>query len=226
LPHDEREPGQVSFLDHLRRVYAIFVPFHAMGMVGMPRRYAQFGEYEFLKNTHPLVMFVTVAAIITAAVQLVFYFQLFLEHVQGPEAGNNPWEATTLEWNIPSPPPHDNFAGVVPEVYRDHTSFGSRRAEDFMMQTEPEGAEVAASLGEEAAMRNGHSTDRVIDTTVGARPRRGNGFRRTAADDATRVATLFASQPIDIVSRLGSHRQHSDALVALASSYMCARLRE
>src|SRR5437764_3350473 len=52
-------------------VYAIFIPFHAMGMVGMPRRYAQFGEYEFLKNTHGLVLFVTVAAIITAGVQIV-----------------------------------------------------------------------------------------------------------------------------------------------------------
>lgn len=150
--------GKFHFWITFVGVYAIFVPFHAMGMVGMPRRYAQFGEYEFLKNTHPLVMFVTVAAIITAAVQLVFYFNFFWSMFKGQKAGDNPWEATTLEWNIPSPPPHDNFAGVVPEVYRGPYEFSVPGApKDFMMQTEPEGAEVAASLGEGSGNGgNGH----------------------------------------------------------------------
>ena len=49
---------------------------HVMGLVGMPRRYAQFTEYEFLKSLHPLVVFVSVAAIITAITQLLFYFNL------------------------------------------------------------------------------------------------------------------------------------------------------
>jgi len=150
--------GKFHFWITFVGVYAIFVPFHAMGMVGMPRRYAQFGEYEFLKNTHPLVMFVTVAAIITAAVQLVFYFNFFWSMFKGQKAGDNPWEATTLEWNIPSPPPHDNFAGVVPEVYRGPYEFSVPGApKDFMMQTEPEAAEVAASLGEGSGNGgNGH----------------------------------------------------------------------
>jgi cytochrome c oxidase subunit 1 len=89
-----------------------------MGMLGMPRRYSNFGEYEFLKGSHGLVLFVTVAAIITVVVQLVFYFNFIWSIFKGKKAPNdNPWEATTLEWTIPSPPPHDNFAGVVPTVY-------------------------------------------------------------------------------------------------------------
>src|SRR5437016_13457550 len=150
--------GKFHFWITFIGVYAIFVPFHAMGMVGMPRRYAQFGEYEFLKNTHGLVLFVTVAAIITAVVQIVFYFNFFWSMFKGQKAGDNPWEATTLEWNIPSPPPHDNFAGVVPEVYRGPYEFSVPGApKDFMMQTEPEGAEVAASVGEGSGNGgNGH----------------------------------------------------------------------
>ena len=135
--------GKFHFWVTFIGVYAIFVPFHAMGMVGMPRRYAQFGEYEFLKNTHGLVLFVTVAAIITAVVQLVFYFNFFWSMFKGKKAGENPWEATTLEWTIPSPPPHDNFAGIVPEVYRGPYEFAvPGAAKDYTMQSEPEGTEI------------------------------------------------------------------------------------
>src|SRR5213595_1095450 len=56
--------GKLHFWITFVGVYAIFVPFHAMGLLGMPRRYARFDEYEFLKNSRSLVMFVTIAAII------------------------------------------------------------------------------------------------------------------------------------------------------------------
>src|SRR6266446_3327426 len=141
--------GKLHFWVTFIGVYCIFVPFHAMGLVGMPRRYANFGEYEFLKNTHSLVLFVTWAAIITAAIQIVFYFNFFWSMFKGAKAGDNPWEATTLEWNTSSPPPHDNFAGVLPVVYRGPYEFAVPGApDDFVMQTEPEGAELGARLGE------------------------------------------------------------------------------
>src|SRR6266581_2003354 len=141
--------GKLHFWITFVGVYAIFVPFHAMGLLGMPRRYAQFTEYEFLKHAPPLVMFVTIAAIITVSVQAVFYFNLVWSIFKGKKAGENPWEATTLEWTTASPPPHDNFAGVVPTVYRGPYEFSVPGApKDFIMQTEPEGVEVAAGLGE------------------------------------------------------------------------------
>src|SRR6266446_1546680 len=141
--------GKLHFWVTFLGVYAIFVPFHAMGMLGMPRRYAQFGEYEFLKHSHPLVQFVTVAAIITAAVQIVFYFNFFWSMFKGKKATDNPWEATTLEWTTATPPPHDNFAGVIPTVHRGPYEFSVPGApKDFIMQNEPEAAEVAATLGD------------------------------------------------------------------------------
>jgi cytochrome c oxidase subunit I len=120
-----------------------------MGLVGMPRRYASFTEYEFLKNTPPLVLFVTIAAIITVAVQAVFYFNIVWSLFKGKKASDNPWEATTLEWTTATPPPHDNFAGIPPTVYRGPYEFSVPGAvKDFVMQTEPEGVEIAAGLRE------------------------------------------------------------------------------
>ena len=139
--------GKIHFWITFVGVYCIFVPMHTMGMVGMPRRYAQFTEYEFLKTLHPLVVFVSVVAIITVLTQLLFYFNLIWSIFRGKRAGDNPWEATTLEWTTASPPPHDNFAGIAPTVYRGPYEFAVPGApNDFVMQTEP-GAEVTSGNG-------------------------------------------------------------------------------
>ncbi len=131
--------GKIHFWITFLGVYAIFVPFHAMGLLGMPRRYSQFTEYEFLKRSHGLVAFVTVAAIITVVAQVLFYFNFFWSIFKGAPAGENPWEATSLEWVIPSPPPHDNFAGVVPSVYHGPYEFSVPGApNDFILQTDGE----------------------------------------------------------------------------------------
>jgi cytochrome c oxidase subunit I len=143
--------GRIHFWITFVGVYAIFVPFHTMGIRGMPRRFSSFGEYEFLRNVDPLVMLVTIAAIITISAQLLFYFNVFWSMFKGEKAGDNPWEATTLEWNTTSPPPHDNFAGVLPTVYHGPYEFAVPGApKDFVMQTDIE-AEVPDSDG-----HNGH----------------------------------------------------------------------
>jgi cytochrome c oxidase subunit I len=151
--------GRIHFWITFVGVYSIFVPMHIMGIVGMPRRYSRFAEngqqiYLFLENLHPLVLFVTVAAVITFATQFIFFFNLFWSMFKGKKCTvNNPWEATTLEWATTSPPPHDNFAGVPPVVYRGAYEFAVPGApKDFIMQTEPDGAAEV----EEVASGNGH----------------------------------------------------------------------
>jgi len=145
--------GKLHFWVTFVGVYCIFVPMHTMGIAGMPRRYAQFTEYEFLKSLHPLVVFVSIAAIFTVIVQLIFYFNLFWSIFKGKKADANPWGATTLEWITDSPPPHDNFAGVLPTVYRGPYEFAVPGApNDFVMQTEPEPGEGDGGVG-----GNGHN---------------------------------------------------------------------
>jgi cytochrome c oxidase subunit I len=145
--------GKIHFWITFVGVYCIFVPMHTMGIAGMPRRFAQFTEYEYLKSLHPLVVFVSIAAIITVLTQFLFYFNLVWSLIKGKKATENPWEATTLEWNTPSPPPHDNFAGVLPTVYRGPYEFAVPGApKDFTMQADPEPIEVSAGEGS----GNGH----------------------------------------------------------------------
>jgi cytochrome c oxidase subunit I len=143
--------GRIHFWVTFIGVYSIFVPMHVMGLVGMPRRYSQFTEYEFLKGLHPLVLFVSVAAVITITAQLLFYFNLIWSFFKGKRAGDNPWEATTLEWSTSTPPPHDNFAGVLPTVYHGPYEYAVPGApNDFVMQTDA-GADVTGGNG-----HNGH----------------------------------------------------------------------
>jgi cytochrome c oxidase subunit 1 len=145
--------GKIHFWITFVGVYCIFVPMHTMGMVGMPRRYSEFGQYEFLARLHPLVIFVSIAAIITVITQFLFYFNLVWSVFKGKKASDNPWEATTLEWTTASPPPHDNFAGVLPVVYRGPYEFAVPGApNDYVMQTEPDASEQAQGVG-----GNGHN---------------------------------------------------------------------
>jgi cytochrome c oxidase subunit 1 len=140
--------ARIHFWPTLIGVYAIFIPMHAMGLVGVPRRYSQFYEiingkvefiYHFNGPAYVLIHFVTWAAIITVAAQSVFIFNFFWSMFKGKKASDNPWEATTLEWTTATPPPHDNFGGRVPTVYRGAYEYGVPGApEDYVMQTTPD----------------------------------------------------------------------------------------
>ena len=119
-------------------VNAIFIPMHLMGVMGQLRRYAQSTEFKFLEPLQPYQEFVSVAAFITAAAQIIFLVNFFWSMFKGRKASNNPWEATTLEWTISSPPPHDNFAGNIPVVNHSPYEYGVPGGpRDFVMQTDP-----------------------------------------------------------------------------------------
>jgi cytochrome c oxidase subunit 1 len=131
--------GKIHFWITFVGVYAIFMPMHFLGMEGNPRRYADLTGFDFLEPLLPLHLFISVAAFITIAAQLMFLVNLFWSLFWGEKAGMNPWECTTLEWGIPSPPPHDNFGGKVPVVYHGAYEYSvPGAAEDFTMQTAPE----------------------------------------------------------------------------------------
>jgi cytochrome c oxidase subunit 1 len=130
--------GKVHFWLTLIGVYAIFMPMHFLGVSGGLRRYAQYTEFEFLKHLQPLHLFISIAAFITITAQQVFVWNFFWSMRKGERAGENPWQATSLEWTIPSPPPHDNFGDVDPVVYHGPYEYGvPGAAKDYVMQTEP-----------------------------------------------------------------------------------------
>jgi cytochrome c oxidase subunit 1 len=120
-------------------VYCIFMPMHYLGMAGHPRRYSELSGFEFLKPLEGVHTFMSHSAFLVALVQLLFFFNIFWSIWKGRKAPDNPWEATTLEWTIPSPPPHDNFAGKHPVVHHGAYEFSVPGAEkDYIMQDSPE----------------------------------------------------------------------------------------
>ncbi len=90
--------GRVHFVVTFLGVYAIFVPMHLAGIVGNPRRYPDFKEFEFLADLRFLHTMMTHAALSTGAVQLVFLFNLIWSNWRGQVAGLNPWRSGTREW--------------------------------------------------------------------------------------------------------------------------------
>ena len=130
--------GRIHFWFTFVGVYAIFMPMHFLGMVGHPRRYSETTGVDFLAPLEPVHLFITIAAFVTAVAQLVFLFNLFWSMFKGKKASENPWEATTLEWTVPSPPPHDNFAGREPVVNHGPYEYGVPGApQDYIMQDAP-----------------------------------------------------------------------------------------
>ena len=131
--------GKIHFLLTFTGVYAIFLTMHYLGLAGHPRRYADLRGVDFLSSLWDVQHFITAAAILTAATQLIFLINLFWSMFKGEKASENPWEATTLEWTVPSPPPFDNFAGKHPQVYHGPYEFSvPGAAKDYVMQTSPE----------------------------------------------------------------------------------------
>jgi cytochrome c oxidase subunit 1 len=130
--------GKIHFYLTFIGVYAIFTPMHFLGIAGNPRRYADFTNFDFLGKLLPVHTFMTHAAIGTAVVQFIFLFNLIWSVKKGKAAPPNPWESTTLEWTIPSPPPFDNFAGVHPVVNHGPYEYSvPGAAKDYIMQTDP-----------------------------------------------------------------------------------------
>jgi cytochrome c oxidase subunit 1 len=110
--------GKLHFWITFIGVYSIFVPMHYIGLAGQLRRYSSPESSVALQAFVPVHKFMTIAAVVTVLAQFIFLFNLIWSLWKGKKAEMNPWHATTLEWTIPSPPPHDNFAGEERVIYR------------------------------------------------------------------------------------------------------------
>jgi cytochrome c oxidase subunit 1 len=130
--------GKWHFILTFVGVYCIFMPMHYLGLSGNVRRYSTF-TVDYMKGSVPLHRFITVAALFTGVVQLIFFYNLFRSRFRGQIATENPWEATSLEWTTSSPPPHDNFGGRLPVVYHGPNEYGVEGKDgDYIMQNSPE----------------------------------------------------------------------------------------
>ena len=132
--------GRIHFWLTFVGAYCIFMPFHYLGLAGNVRRYSAFVD-DFLVPLIPVHRFITIAALVTGGAQLIFLYNLIHSRFRGAPAPPNPWECTSLEWTMPSPPPFDNFGGKHPVVYHDPYQYGVKSSTgDYLMQDSPENA--------------------------------------------------------------------------------------
>ncbi|MEA2576479.1 MAG: cytochrome c oxidase subunit [Chloroflexota bacterium] len=116
--YDERL-GQLHFWWFTIAFNAAFIPMFWLGIEGMRRRVAdyppQFGT---------LNLFISFAALNIALSVAVFIFNMVRSWKQGERAAPNPWRAQTLEWQVASPPPIENFE-TIPTVTATPYQYGN-----------------------------------------------------------------------------------------------------
>jgi cytochrome c oxidase subunit I+III len=99
-----------------------FFPMHISGLLGMPRRVYTFADgmgWDWLN------LITTVGSFVFAVGVLLFVINILVSQRRGRTAGNNPWDAQTLEWATTSPPPPYNFV-VIPTVASRHPLWEDR----------------------------------------------------------------------------------------------------
>jgi cytochrome c oxidase subunit I+III len=89
-----------------------FFPMHISGLMGMPRRVYTFPDGMGLDI---LNLITTIGSYVLAVGFLVFIINVVISLRRGADAGPNPWDAATLDWTTPSPPPPYNFV-VIPAL--------------------------------------------------------------------------------------------------------------
>ena len=139
--------GKVHFVGSFIFMNLVFQPMFFQGMAGMIRRMADGGaNYSAAHNPgaigglsnsmmglHSVILW---GAVGLALAQIPFILNVFISMKNGKQANDNPWEATTLEWQTPTPPPHGNFAHA-PTVHRGPYEYSQPgAAKDFTPQNQ------------------------------------------------------------------------------------------
>lgn len=131
--------GKIHFWLSLIFINGIFFPMFIQGLAGISRRlydggasYAHAQEYLYLNEV------MSISAWLLAVAQIPFIINFFISWKSGQKAGDNHWDATTLEWSATTSPPlgHGNFE-VVPTVYRGPYEYSvPGKDKDFTPQNE------------------------------------------------------------------------------------------
>ena len=141
--------GRVHFWCSFTFMNIVFMPMFAQGIKGMLRRMSDGGvNYAAARVPNAIdalpgtVMqlngWILWAAIALGIAQIPFIINLFWSIGHGEPVNHNPWQATTLDWQTPTPPPHGNFAHEPHTVRGPYEYSAPGHATDFTPQDEAE----------------------------------------------------------------------------------------
>jgi cytochrome c oxidase subunit 1 len=144
--------GKVHFWGSLIFMNVIFMPMFIQGFAGMSRRMSDGGAtYSMINNPDVtsgaltdsvmnMNSMITMGAFGMGLVQVIFIVNFFWSIRNGEKTNSdNPWKATTLDWQTPTPPPHGNFP-TEPKVYHGPYEYSNPdvdNGEDFLAQNDP-----------------------------------------------------------------------------------------
>ena len=128
--------GKIHFVGTFICTNCVFYMMHQLGLAGLMRRTADPYAYEIYAHLQPLNQFISYSAFALLGFQIFFVFNFFHSLFWGKRVGRNPWGATTLEWEAPSPPGHGNFDHQI-EVRRGPYEYATREVDaDFLNQAQ------------------------------------------------------------------------------------------
>jgi len=104
--------GKIHWFFSFIFINGVFMPMFFQGMAGILRRQYDQSYQLHGASAQGLSMMASWSAWCLGLAQIPFIINFFYSAFAGKKVGKNPWEATTLEWSAPSPPPHGNFDAV------------------------------------------------------------------------------------------------------------------
>jgi cytochrome c oxidase subunit 1 len=125
--------GKLQFVLMFIGFNMTFFPMHELGLAGMPRRIA---DYASAAGWNDLNMLATIGGFTIALSMVPFLWNVFVSLRSGKPAGDDPWEANTLEWGTSSPPPPYNF-DHLPEIRSERPLFDLRHGRTHAAVTAP-----------------------------------------------------------------------------------------
>ena len=139
--------GRVHFALTFVGMNMTFLPMHKLGMMGMNRRIAQY-DPQFTD----LNQICTYGSYLLAISTLPFIINVIWSWMYGPKAGNNPWQALSLEWTTTSPPIIENFE-TLPVLICGPYDYGMGHSIDEVDVPLSEEKEPVLAAGPNSALR-------------------------------------------------------------------------
>jgi cytochrome c oxidase subunit 1 len=135
--------GKLSFWVIFVGFNVTFFPMHFLGLNGMPRRTFTYDSNMGWNTAN----YIATLGAFTLGIGIAIYFAVMIyTYFKGEKAGRDPWDARTLEWSIPNPPPEYNFA-VIPTVHARDAFWYEKHHQTEIAQEKAEHAKAESAHG-------------------------------------------------------------------------------